>query len=120
MTIPRGDIRVEVGSPPFDIFCRLNPAHPYTPLFGSRALGLYLAGAEGGEVRMDTTVVNATTIRGRFDPGLDMRLDLVSCRIDAGAGTLKGVCNQNVYVGGESRNFVERLEKKTLYKIDSR
>ncbi len=104
MTIPRGDIHVEVGSPPFDIFCRLNPSHEYLSLFGIERVGMYLAGGAGdddGARKLDTRVVNETTIVARYEPGRRMRTDLVTCSMDVGGGQLRGVCNQNIYVGSE-------------------
>ncbi len=102
--LPRGDIHVETGSDPFDIYCRLNPAHEYARQHGAERLGLFLAGKDDeddGPRRMQTRIVNATTVAGRYVPGADMRRDLVTCKVDVGGGSSAGVCQQNVFVGSK-------------------
>ena len=102
MTIPRGDIHVEKGSDPVDIYCRLNPAHEYFTLYGVSRLGLYVAGGDGGGPRrLPTRVVNETTVMATYEPSSHMSADLITCSMDVGGGQLKGVCNQNIYVGSK-------------------
>jgi hypothetical protein len=101
VTTPKGDTHVKVGSAPFKIHCLLNPTHNYHTVSGldSRNLEFQLAGDDGIPVRMDSEIVNETTISATFEPGTQERMDLISCRLNIGGGQQRAVCQQNVYVG---------------------
>jgi len=103
VTIPKGDVNVEVGSEPFALYCRLNPYHDYytKSKLDSSNLEFALAGEDGVPVPLTSNVVNDTTIVATFQPGSRKRMDLIRCLLNIGRDQQRGVCQQNVYVGGE-------------------
>ena len=60
VSLPRGDVSQEVGGPPLTLTCHLNPGHEYYAVQGLRGKDLFF---EMDRVKLNTTIVNDTTIR---------------------------------------------------------
>jgi hypothetical protein len=64
VSLPRGDISLEVGGPPRPLSCHLNPEHEYYRALGLRA-GHLSFWTSGGRT-LNATVLNDTSIRQVF------------------------------------------------------
>lgn len=109
VTIPRGDINLEVGADPVPIYCHLNPEHKYFKAgYNASHLTFYATssvsdsplGDNDGNRLIPSKIVNATTIQAVYDPKVQ-RKDQVSCKINTGDNNVRGICQQHFFVGGE-------------------
>jgi hypothetical protein len=64
VSLPRGDISLEVGGPPRPLTCHLNPEHEYYRTLGLRAS--HLSFWTSGGRTLNATVLNDTSIRQVF------------------------------------------------------
>jgi hypothetical protein len=101
VTIPRGDVHVEVGSSRFPIFCHQNPEHRYF-LSGNQSdrLGLFATDGDGNTRRLEATVLNETSIETWYNPS-EIGEERVQCKIQLSEDDWKGICHQIIFVGRE-------------------
>ena len=78
----------------------MNPNHKYYLEKGLRSdkLELIVAGVDS-DLKMDSKVINDTTIVATYNPER-LGSDKVSCKINVGPDEKRGICYQNIFVGG--------------------
>lgn len=102
MTTPKGDIFKEVNSPPFKMGCHLNPEHAYykEKNYRSSDIRMYYDSVDGERTFLEPTLVNSTSVEVTFNPEVQGSFGL-SCVVRLrGTTQHRGVCRQNVVVGG--------------------
>jgi len=100
VSLPRGDIKVLVGSDPVNLTCHLNPDHlDYKS--GIRAIDLAF---KSNNTVLKSNILNATSISSMFSPVEEGVTDIM-CIIKSGNSVSrpkdKGVCTQKILVGHE-------------------
>ena len=103
--LPRGDIRVEVGSSPFTISCHLNPENKYyREGHRSDRLGIYATDERNNQRQLKSRVVNSTTVEAVYNPA-EMGEELIKCKIELPGDGYKGICTQIIFVGGMCSDY---------------
>ena len=80
----------------------MNPEHKYYKKYGLRSDRLAIFVQAGQKKRLESQIVNDTTIVTQFNPNKLAEVQ-VNCEIETEDGDFKGICHQRIYVGGMNK-----------------